>query len=251
MWRNLEKTKSQPVGNGVEKCKKGLKVVDFGLGWTWFCHVNWHCVTAVHVHRPKKKNGWERPRQEWPDRTYVACEKESPSQQVHCSVTLDSGCWTLPKSTAESKIQGPERWGNKPQKKQKCKCIPTNCRRLPRMECEHRTLASPWFPVQKVGFGASFGDFLGSNFWTSSAVSKVEKKNLENRPFVFDHYAPKSTEGWWNRNEVCMLHVCMATWCPRGRWLLQNASKKLHSMVSTSCSGVRKFWDPPPREVPP
>ena len=140
------------------------------------------------------------------------------------SLFSDSWLWVL---DAAQKIQGPERWGNKQKNVSASQQTAGGCQE--------------W----------NVGDFLGSNFWTSSAVFKVEKKNLENRPFVFDHCAPKSTEGWWNRNEVCMLHVCMATWCPRGRWLLQNASKKLHSMVSTSCSGVRKFWDPPPREVPP
>ena len=83
-------------------------------------------MTAVHD-CPKKKTA----RQEWSERTYLACEKESPSQQTHCSVNLDSGCWTLPTSTAESKIQGPERWGHKP----------LNGRVLPRKGCEHRTLA--------------------------------------------------------------------------------------------------------------
>ena len=52
---------------------------------------------------------------------------------------------------------------------------------LPNLVWGHRTPASPSFLVQNAGFGASFGDFLGSNFGTSfvtEARLKFSRRSL-------------------------------------------------------------------------
>ena len=73
-------------------------------------------------------------------------------------------------------------------------CLISKC--LSNFGWKHLTPASPRFLVQNAGFGAFFGDFLGSNFW----ISFVTEAGLKLGNSTHDHAAPKSgsncIRGW-------------------------------------------------------